>query len=213
MACNGRNRPSCGDCLTNRHHRSIEVCRVGSGETAGWQAAESRLRTLLALADATRVSFYPQVTLTGGVGTGGSEFAELLQNPVGTLAATLAAPFVQVNQARFSTALARNDYEAASVVFRATLMQALYEVENALSRRKQLTEEAGWLEKSLDSARQIERLHEARYRNGTVALQLWLDSQESRRQAELALAGNRLARLQNFTALCRALGGGANTLP
>jgi hypothetical protein len=48
---------------------------------------------------------------------------------------------------------------------------------------------------------------EIRYRAGSVALQAWLDAQERRRQAEVALAENRLSRLQNFTTLCQALGG------
>jgi outer membrane protein TolC len=55
-----------------------------------------------------------------------------------------------------------------------------------------------------------DRIREIRYRAGAVALRFWLDAQESRRQADIALAGNRLQRLQNYATLCQALGGGAD---
>jgi hypothetical protein len=34
-----------------------------------------------------------------------------------------------------------------------------------------------------------------------------------RRQAELALAANKLAQLENYAALCQALGGGTEVIP
>jgi outer membrane protein TolC len=46
-----------------------------------------------------------------------------------------------------------------------------------------------------------------RYRAGLIPLQIWLDAQEIRRQAENALAQNRLNRSQNYLTLCKALGG------
>jgi len=46
-----------------------------------------------------------------------------------------------------------------------------------------------------------------RYRAGSTALQSWLDTQESRRSAEKALAENKLNRLKNAMTLYQALGG------
>ena len=46
--------------------------------------------------------------------------------------------------------------------------------------------------------------------NGAVALRSRLDAGEARRQAEIALASNRLARLENYVTLCQALGGDAH---
>jgi NodT family efflux transporter outer membrane factor (OMF) lipoprotein len=172
------------------------------------RAAEMRLREALAQTDATRLSFYPNLTLTGSVGTASAGLSEVVSNPLGSLAATLSLPFIQVNQAHFATALARTQYDKAVVSFRKTLLQALADVDNALSARAQLAEEGSQLERSLESAKTAERLHEIRYRAGAVALRSWLDAQEARRQTELSLASNRLARLQNYATLCQALGGG-----
>jgi NodT family efflux transporter outer membrane factor (OMF) lipoprotein len=175
------------------------------------RAAEMRLRETLAQSDATRLSFYPNLSLTGSLGTASTGLAELVSNPLGSLAATLSLPFVQMNQAHFATALARTQYERAVVSFRKTLLQALIDVDNALSARTQLAEEGAQLERSLESAKTIERLTEIRYRAGAVQLRTWLDSQEIRRQAEIALGINRLQRLQNYVTLCQALGGDATS--
>ena len=64
------------------------------------------------------------------------------------------------------------------------------------------------LEQSLADARRAEQLYEVRYRAGAVALRPWLDAQEKRRSAEIALSDNRLSRLTNHATLYQALGGG-----
>ena len=94
--------------------------------------------------------------------------------------------------------------------FRQTLYQALTDVENALSARTQYAAEAVDLDASLTNARTVERLDEVRYRAGSIPLKTWLDAQETRRQAEVALAQNRLTQLQTYVALCKALGGDAS---
>lgn len=172
------------------------------------RAAELRLRETLAQTDATRLSFYPNLMLTGSVGTASSGLSELVSNPLGSLAATLSAPFVQWNQAHFATALARTQYDEAVLRFKKTLWQAFADVDNALAARTQLAQEAASVEKSLRSAERIEHLTETRYRAGSASLQAYLDARQSRRQAELVVAANRLARLENYAMLCQALGGG-----
>jgi len=101
------------------------------------------------------------------------------------------------------------DAQLAAVQFRQTLLQALYDVDTALAARTQLAQEARLLEASLNAEREVEHLYEIRYRTGAVALHFWLDAQQTRRTAEIALAENRLNALQNYSALCQALGGGA----
>src|SRR3984957_20470995 len=88
------------------------------------RAAEMRLRETLAQTDATRLSFYPNLSLTGSLGTASTRLSELVSNSLGSLAATLTAPFIQINQAHFATALARTQYDKAVVSFRKVLLQA-----------------------------------------------------------------------------------------
>src|SRR6185312_9774007 len=158
-------------------------------------------------------SYYPQLSLTGAVGTISSGLSGLLSNPTVSLAGALSAPFLQIDQARFHTALARTQFELAGVQFRQTLLQALYDVDTALSARGQLAEEGRLLEASLAAEKDVEHLYEVRYRTGAVALHFWLDAQQTRRAAEIALAQNRFSALQNYSALCQALEGDQRDSP
>ena len=147
------------------------------------------------------------LSLTGALGGSSSALGSVLANPVATLGAGLVLPFLNQTEMRTNAAIAQTDYERAVVQFRQTLYQALADVDNALSARRQYAEQAVQLEQSLADARRAERLYEVRYRAGAVALKPWLDAQEKRRNAEIALAENRLNRLVNHATLYQALGG------
>ncbi|RXZ32835.1 efflux transporter outer membrane subunit [Oxalobacteraceae bacterium CAVE-383] len=171
------------------------------------RAAEQRLRGALANADATRAGYYPQFTLTGAIGGSSNALRNVLQNPVASLGLGLVLPFLNLNQARLDIAASQADAEFAAVNFRQSLYSALSDVENALSAHAQYRKQGILLTQRLDAARQAERLYEIRYRSGAVALSVFLDAQERRRNAEIAVAGNRLNALNNRMTLYLALGG------
>ena len=171
------------------------------------QASELRLRKTLATVDATRRSYYPTLTLTGGVGSSSSALSEVLRNPVGTLGAGLLLPFIQWRDMERNVAISQTDHELAVVAYRQAWYQALSDVEDALSAQQQYEAQGVQLTTAAQAARQAERLNEARYRAGAVPLKSWLDAQESRRQAENNLAQNQLNRLLNRATLFQALGG------
>lgn len=166
------------------------------------RAAELRLRESLVSADATRASYYPSLTLTGSLGGASSSLANVLANPGGMLGAGLLLPFLNQTAMKLNAELSKVRYQEAAVNFRQSLYQALSEVENALSARTQYAQQ-------LAAARDVERLYELRYRAGAATLKLWLDAQEKRRSAELALAENQYNRLNNQVTLYKALGGNA----
>ena len=171
------------------------------------KAAELRLRENVATVDATRVGYYPTLTLTGSVGGSSSALSDVLAHPIGTLGAGLVLPFVQWRDMQRNVAVSQADADVAIVAFRQTWYQALADVENALSARQQYDAQAEQLEIALAAARKVERLYEVQYRAGAIPLKTWLDGQESRRTAENSLAENRLNRLNNAVTLYQALGG------
>ncbi len=102
--------------------------------------------------------------------------------------------------------IARNDYEQQVLEFRQALYKAMGDVNNALSLRALLAQEAQ-LQASLALARKSERLNEVRYRQGAVTITDWLNAQEQRRQAELAVDENRFAQYQNPAKIYLEFGG------
>ena len=183
------------------------------GRRPDLRAAEFRLREATASIDATRASYYPALSLTGGLGTSSTSLLNILKNPVASLGLGVTMPFLQRTQRDLDIKISEAQLDEAVVNFRQTLYTAFGDVDNALSSRQQLTAQAALLEQALVAARQAERLYEIRYRAGSVALKPWLDAQEKRRSAEIAVAENRLNRLTNHAVLALALGGEATRGP
>ncbi|GLZ20257.1 outer membrane efflux protein [Burkholderia plantarii] len=171
------------------------------------RSAELRTRATLATVDATRASFYPNLTLTGSAGTSSDALRNVLQNPIGTIAANVAAPFLNVWTMKAQVGSARTAYDAASVAFAKAFYQALADVENALAARADYEVETTQWADALDAARQSEQRIGWQYRAGSIPLQNWLDAQQATRNADAELASVRYALLVNQVALYVALGG------
>jgi len=176
------------------------------------QAAELRLREDLANIDNTRLSYYPDLSLTGTLGSSSDRLRNVLSNPVGSLAADLTLPFLQRTEMKLKTGISQADYDLAVVQFRQTLYAALGDVENALSARTQYMKQGVQLETSLGKAQAAEKINQIRYRTGSIAVQDWLDSQETLRTAQAAELENRYNQLNAQITLNLALGGGTETL-
>ena len=173
------------------------------------QAAEQRLRKSLVHVDVVRTSYYPTLSLTGALGGSSTSLSNVLANPVATLGAGLALPFLRLGEMQRNTAIARNSSEQAIIPFRQALYAALADAENALSARTQLQQQSDQQAIALEQAKRAEQLTEVQYRAGAVPLKTWLDAQESRRSATLAWQNVQLARAINQVTLYKALGGSA----
>jgi NodT family efflux transporter outer membrane factor (OMF) lipoprotein len=171
------------------------------------RAAELRLRRTLANGDATRTAYYPTLSLTGQLYGASSSLSNVLAHPQAILGAGLSLPFIQWRDMQRAANIAQVDYESAVVGFRQSWYQALADVDNALNARQHYDTQGERLQAALEAAQRAERLAEARYRAGSVALKTWLDAQETRRQTEINLAANRLNRLNAWVSLVQSLGG------
>lgn len=172
------------------------------------RASELRLRKVLATRDATQASYYPSISLTGSLGSSSTNLSDILNNPVLALGAGVSLPFLNQAAMQRDIAIADSQYAEAIVNFRQTLYSALADVDNALSNQQQLQAQINAQQATLNAAQRSERLYRIQYDNGAVALKFVLDAQESRRQAENALAQIQLNQLNNRVTLYQALGGG-----
>lgn len=171
------------------------------------KAAELRLRETLSDADATKLSYLPTISLTGSLGSSSIALTDIMKNPIGALGAGVTLPFLEINKMLLDIKVSKEEFKAAVVTYRQTLYSALSDVENALSARAQFAAQGEKLQQAFDAAKETERLYELRYRAGAVPLKDWLDAQETRRTAEVAVAENYYNRLVNHVTLYQALGG------
>lgn len=174
------------------------------------RAAELRLRKTLARSDEVRSSFYPALTLTGSASTASDRLAQVLENPVGSLGAALTLPFLEYNNNRLAVASSANDYQIAQAEFRQRLFDALFEVENALAARRFGEQQLADLALQQSYAIEADRLARVRFEAGSSPVQDWLDEQNRRSEAELALLAQQQTQLNTMASLYLALGGAGN---
>ncbi len=173
------------------------------------QAGEA-LASAAASVQAARADFFPSLSLTG---TGGLESTALrnLLSPdalVGTLAADVMQPIFdgyalqgQLDQAR---GVRREDLE----LFRKAVIQALVDVENALTAIRRDLEHERLLADVVRSSQQAYDIERERLKVGTIDITTVLQTQLTLFGAQDALAFARLTRFQAIASLAQALGGG-----
>tara|TARA_R110002012_G_scaffold14536_1_gene59813 strand:+ start:4160 stop:5581 length:1422 start_codon:yes stop_codon:yes gene_type:complete len=165
------------------------------------------LKSAYASKDATFAGYLPSLTLSGSLGTSSTELKELLSNPIVTLGANLILPFLQFNEMELYKKIANIELESAVVTYRKTLYNAFKEVDNGISARQHYQYQEQRLREQYDAASAAERIYASQYRNGAISIQVWLDSQENQRTAEVALLANRYNQFSAQATLYQALGG------
>lgn len=173
------------------------------------KASELRLRKALANKDANKASYYPSISLTGSLSTGGTStsLSNVLSNPAAILGAGLSLPFLQWNDMKRDLKVNELEYEKSIIQYRQTLYEAFADVENALSARNELDKQVALQERNVQLAEKTERLTEVRYRNGAIALKNLLDAQATTRNARLSLVQTKQSQYNAYVTLLQALGG------
>lgn len=179
------------------------------GRRPDLKAAEMRLRASLAQVDATRTSFYPQLSLTGSLTTDIKAWADLLKNPVGTAGAVLSFPFARWPSSSMTVSIdqVQTSHDVSALEFRQAFYRALQEVENALATRDANIEQLRNQMRATELALEIERRSEYAYQRGAISLPTLLNAQHEFRFAKTSLIAIRYVHWENQVALYRALGG------
>lgn len=152
------------------------------------QAAESRLRAALAGYDASRLHFYPALTLDASLNAGSQLFSQWFSDPIRTVGGALALPFIQWNTQRLTVRQADLAVQQAAIAFRSTAYTALSEVDEAMENRLSALDQRARLHQSLALSQRRLTLTESRYRAGAVDFQTLLNAQDDLLTLENSLA-------------------------
>lgn len=172
------------------------------------QAAESRLRAALAGYDASRLQFYPALSLDASLNAGSQIFSQWFRDPIRTIGGTLALPFIQWNTQQLTVKQADLAVKQAAIAFRSTAYAALAEVDEAMESRLSADEQRARLHQSLILSQRRLTLTESRYRAGAVDFQTLLNAQDDLLTLENALAQTQYDYLYATLQLWLAQGGG-----
>jgi multidrug efflux system outer membrane protein len=172
--------------------------------------AEALLRSETANIGAARAAFFPNISLTGSLGTASSTLAGLFAGGTGawTFAASLLAPIFDGGANRANLDLATVERDIGVAQYQKAIQAAFREVADGLAARGTYTDELAALQRNeADQQRRLE-LANMRYANGIDSYLNVLTAQTDLYNAQIGVVTTRLNRLTSLVDLYRALGGG-----
>jgi len=178
-------------------------------------AAEASLRAGSANVAAARAAMFPNLALTAGAGVQNPALpATVLTIPgVGPsfeLGASLTQPIFDHGRLEAQRDEAASRERELLAAYRAAIIAALVDVENALGTLQQLDTTRDFEQGSLAESERAFEGASLRYQRGAGDFLTLLEAQRTLYAARDQLTQYRLARLQALVALCKALGGGWN---
>jgi len=176
-------------------------------------AAEANLKAASANLAAARAAMFPTLALTaaGGVQNPALPATVLTIPGVGPsleLGANLTQPIFDRGRLRAQRDEAAARERELLAAYRAAIIAALVDVENALSALRHLDATREFEQGSLAESERAFEGAQLRYQRGSGDFLTLLDAQRTLYAARDQLIQYRLARLQALVALCKALGGG-----
>jgi multidrug efflux system outer membrane protein len=174
------------------------------------QQAEAMLRAANANIGAARAAFFPDISLTGSLGTASSTLGGLFG--AGSLAWSFApqilAPIFNAgaNKATLDASKLQTDINIAT--YEKSIQTAFREVSDGLAARGTFDEQVASLERFSETSRRQLELSSMRYKSGVDPYLNVLIAQTNYYAAQQILLSARLGRLTSLVDLYRALGGG-----
>ena len=174
------------------------------------RAAERELAAATADIGVATADLYPRISLTAAPALVSTALASLLQwgSRSFSAGAGLAWPLLDGGHTRANIAVANARQEQAVIAYRKSVLTALEDVEDALSRSDGARQQLAHLDQALRDAARAEGIADTRYRGGLVTYSDVLIARGRRLQLEDQVIATRGTQARDTVALFKALGGG-----
>lgn len=185
--------------LLGRRPDLVSSERALAGATARIGVAEAQL--------------YPALRLSGSLTASGASIGGLTDSVIGTLAGAISAPIFEGGALRAQVENARGGTDVALGNYRAAVLTALEDVENALTSNVDARAREEQLVLAEEASRNATLYARSQYRAGLIDFQQLLQSEQSLLSSQDGRATARADRATAGVQLYRALGGGWQTAP
>jgi multidrug efflux system outer membrane protein len=174
------------------------------------RAAEQALIAANADIGIARAAYFPQITLTGTIGTQTASLANLFSGPTNawTFVPQITQPIFTAGRLKSGVRLAKAQRDQAQVAYEKSIATAFREVSDALIAHQWTRASRLEQEKLVATLQDRKRLAYLRFEGGIDTQLNALDADRDLLQAQLTLAQIRYSELVSVVQLYRALGGG-----
>jgi NodT family efflux transporter outer membrane factor (OMF) lipoprotein len=174
------------------------------------RAAEALLHAASAQVGVATANLYPQLTLTGSLGSETAELGNIFSagSAVWSLGAGLLQPLFHGGELNARRRAAVAAYDQAAALYRETILQAFRNVADVL---RALDSDAATLKAQAEAeaaARDTFELTRQQFQLGAVTYLSLLNAERQYQQARISLVQAQAARFADTAALFQALGGG-----
>jgi outer membrane protein, multidrug efflux system len=172
--------------------------------------AEQNLVAANANVGATRALYYPNISLTGALGSVSTAFGDFLAGPaqVWSLAAGITGPIFTAGAIGGQVQSAEAQKRQAQLIYRQTVLGAFNDTNNALVSSQKTIEQASLQQERVDALREYARLSSLKFEDGLIGYLEVLVSENDLFSAELALASLQASRFNQVISVYQAMGGG-----
>jgi len=174
------------------------------------RSAEYQLEAQHALIYAAKAAYFPQISLTGALGSQSSSLSKLFTGPSSawSFIPQLAQPIFTAGRLKNNVKLARSQQELALIQYQRSIENAFREVSDALIAYQKVKEIHTQKELLVTTLRDRSRLAHLRYDGGVDTLLNALDADRDLFDAQLSLSQTKRDELVTLVQLYKALGGG-----
>ena len=171
--------------------------------------AEQNLVAANALIGAARALYFPQISLTGLLGTESSQLSSLFTGPTKfwTLAGSVAQPIFTAGNITGQVQQAEAQQQQAFYTYEKTVQTAFQEVDDSLVGLQKTREQLASQMRQVDALSTYAHLARLRYEGGYTSYIEVLDAERSLFSAQLSLTQTRSAVLDSMITLYKAMGG------
>ncbi len=174
------------------------------------RAAEQNLISANANIGVAKAAYFPQLSLTGFLGSESTQFSSLFHDPtrVWQFVPQVTQPIFTAGALKSNVRLARAQQQIALIQYERSIQAAFRDVSNALVEHRKFGEIRAQQELLVTTLEDRRRLAYMRYQGGVDSLLSALDADRDLFSAELSLAQTRRNELTALVLLYKALGGG-----
>lgn len=170
-------------------------------------ASLNRLQSAFKNLTAMENSWFPTLTLGGGLASGAVKLGDTLDNPVASGVLSFNLPFLDWNRVSTNVKISEEKYQLAKLNYEQTITSALNEIDTYYYAYRQSGLQYTNLQKKHQSDQKISGYYKNRYNQGVSELREWLNALNTERSSELALLDAKFTRIKNEVAVYQAMAG------
>ena len=167
----------------------------------------SRLQSAFKTLTATEKSWFPTLTLGGGISGSARSASNIGNNPIANGMFSFDLPFLDWNRVKNNVKISEADYTTARINYEQTITAALNEIDSYYYTYNQARSSLGLLEQTYEKNRKISTYYQNRYNQGVAEFRDWISAMNTELSSQISVLNQKYMILTNENLVYQAMAG------